>query len=330
MRLIRGRHNLSRYAAGEGCVATIGNFDGVHLGHRAIIQQLKARADAFGLPACVVIFEPQPLEFFRPEVEAGRLSTLSEKLALLQDAGVDQVLVLGFNQDFAELSAEAFVEQILVRGLRVRQVVVGDDFCFGRGREGNFRSLCEMGKRCGDESAADGCQGFAVADLHSVCIDGERVSSTRIRECLKAGDLAAAQRFLGRPFSITGRVFHGDKRGRTIGFPTANIALRRRHSPVRGVYAVRAWEADGSKADSPVSGVANIGHRPTVNGTRHQLEVHLFDFDADIYGQRLRVELCQRLRDEQRFESIDDLVAQIGRDADAARGFFAKHEASKP
>ncbi len=311
MRLIRGRHNL-KLANPRGCVVTIGNFDGVHLGHRAIIQQLKARAKAFGLPSCVVIFEPQPLEFFRPEAEVGRLSTLAEKLYLLRESGVDQVLVLKFDQDFSQLSAQQFVEQILVQGLKIRQAVVGDDFCFGKARQGDFAYLCEQGEK----------QGFAVADLNSVCVDDARVSSTRIREHLISGDLLAAEQLLGRCFSITGRVFHGDKRGRTIGFPTANIALRRCYSPVRGVFAVEVYRLTDEADSAPMLGVANIGHRPTVKGTRHQLEVHLFDFDGDLYGQRLRVELRYRLRDEQRFDSLDALVEQIQRDAAAARDFF--------
>lgn len=311
MRLIRGLHNLR--PADRGCVATIGNFDGVHLGHRAVFQRLLARGRELGLPATVITFEPQPMEVFAPESAPARLTRLREKLGALRASDIERVMLLEFGPRLAAMPAPEFVQRLLIEGLGVRFLLVGDDFRFGRGRTGDFALLRDMGR----VAEANGA-GFAVEDLHTITHGAERISSTRVREALARGDLEQARHLLGRPYCLEGRVVHGDKRGRSIGFPTANIALHRRVSPVRGVYAVRV-KGLGSE---PWPGVANIGTRPTVDGTSARLEVHLFDFDQSIYGRHLEVELVLRLRDEQRFESFEALRAQIQRDAETARAFL--------
>jgi len=311
MRLIRGLHNLR--PTDRGCVATIGNFDGVHLGHRAILQRLLARGRELGLSATVITFEPQPLEVFAPESAPARLTSLREKLQALRANNIERVLVLEFGPKLAAMSAPEFVERLLIEGLGVRFLLVGDDFRFGRGRAGDFALLRAMGQA----AAAKGA-GFAVEDLHTITQGAERISSTRVREALARGDLEQARHLLGRPYCLEGRVVHGDKRGRALGFPTANIALRRRVSPVRGVYAVRVR----GLGPNPWPGVANIGTRPTLAGTTARLEVHLFDCDDVLYGRHLEVELVLRLRDERRFDSVEALRAQIRRDVAAARAFL--------
>ena len=307
MRVIRGLHPQARGT--PGCVATIGNFDGVHLGHRAVFQRLSAEGRALALPTTVITFEPQPMEFFAPERAPARLTRLREKLDALAHCGVDQVALLPFGARLAAMGARAFVQELLVDRLGVRFLLVGDDFRFGHAREGDFGLLQTMGRE----------HGFAVEDLNTVTHGGERVSSTRIREALARGDLGLARHLLGRPYRICGRIGHGDKRGRTIGYPTANINLHRRVSPLHGVYAVTVEGV----ADRPWPGVANIGIRPTVGGgTRYLLEVHLFDLAADLYGRHAQVEFRLKLRDEQRFASFEDLKAQIDRDAAAARAYL--------
>ncbi|MDH5784630.1 MAG: bifunctional riboflavin kinase/FAD synthetase [Chromatiales bacterium] len=308
MELIRGLHNLRPHH--RGCVATIGNFDGVHLGHQAVLGQLAEKAGEFGVPALVLTFEPQPQEYFNSGDIPPRLTRFREKLRALRRFSVDRVLALQFNDALAELSAEAFIQRVLLDGLGIRYLVVGDDFRFGRGREGDFAML----QRTGVE------HGFEVVNMHTFSQGGERVSSTRIREALQRGELAQAEQMLGRPYRMCGRVAHGNKLGRTIGFPTANIFLHRKKTPVDGVFAVEMWGVDGE----PVAGVANVGTRPTVDesGTRSLLEVHLFDFNGDIYGRYVHVDFLYRIREERRFESFDALKAQILNDADEARAFF--------
>jgi riboflavin kinase/FMN adenylyltransferase len=307
MRLIRGLHNLRD--RDRGCVATIGNFDGVHLGHRAVFQRLLAQGQAMGLPATVISFEPQPLEYFAPEVAPARLTRLREKVAAIVADGINRILLLEFGPRLASMDAQDFIQRVLVEGLGVRFLLVGDDFRFGHNREGDYALL----ERVGAELPA-GAR-FEVANLRTIAHQGERISSTRIRELLAAGDFDQARHLLGRGYRICGRVGHGDQRGRTIGFPTANINLHRRVSPLRGVYAVHVH----GLSDAPWPGVANIGRRPTVAGTNERLEVHLFDFEGDLYGSHLQVEFLLRLRDEQRFESFAALKAQIERDAVSAR-----------
>ncbi len=309
MRLIRGLHNLR--PKDRGCVATIGNFDGVHLGHRAVFQRLLARGRTLGLPATVITFEPQPMEFFAPDRAPARLTRLREKLKALVDCGIERVMLLEFGPRLAALKAPAFVQRLLLDGLGVRYLLVGDDFRFGHGRTGDYALLRTMG------TTAAG-QGFEVEDLHTITHAEERISSTRIRDALGRGDLEQARHLLGRPYRMQGRVGHGDRRGRTIGFPTANIDLHRRVSPVHGVFAVQVH----GLGPVPKPGVANIGTRPTVGGQTCRLEVHLFDFDQAIYGRHLEVEFRLKLREEQRFSSFDELRQQIARDAATARDFL--------
>jgi riboflavin kinase/FMN adenylyltransferase len=308
MRLIRGLHNLR--PGHHGSAVTIGNFDGLHRGHQGVLQQLRQRASDQGLMTTVMTFEPTPQEYFAPQAAPARLQRLRDKLALLQTLGVDQVLCVRFNRTLAELSAAEFVDQILLKGLNVRFLVVGDDFRFGRGREGDFAFLSEAGRSAG----------FEVVSTQTFYHGDDRISSTRIREALERGDMDAAEGMLGRPYRICGRVAPGQQRGRTIGFHTANIRLHRLISPVQGVFAVKVF----GLGDGAVKGVANIGTRPTVDGSNLVLEVHLFDFDQDIYGRYLDVEFCQKLRNEKKFESFDLLRQQIARDAQQARQYFRK------
>ena len=304
MELIRGKHNLR--ADHRGCVATIGNFDGVHLGHQAVFRALKEKAERHRLPATVILFEPQPMEFFRPEQAPPRLTRLREKLQQIRNCGIDRVLLLEFNRTLAGMSPKAFIDQVLVQGLGIRHLYVGDDFRFGAGRAGDFELLAAVGREAG----------FEVESMDTVSHQACRISSTRIREALLAGDLATAEACLGRPYQIFGRVSHGHKRGRTIGFPTLNVPLHRRVSPLRGVFAVTVQGI--ARDDLP--GVANLGTRPTVSGgDRPLLEVHLFDFQRDVYGAHVGVTFVQRIRDERKFDSFDDLRRQILLDAAQAR-----------
>ena len=300
----------ARFTFPEGCVVTLGNFDGVHLGHQALIRAAAMDAQHRRLPLVVVMFEPLPREFFRPDAPVARLTRLRERLAFIQAlGGVDAGWVLPFNAALAALPAPAFVSQLLVDRLRARAVWIGDDFHFGHRRQGDRALLQAIGAQAG----------FSVHAAPTCLAQGERVSSTRVRAHLQAGELAAASALLGRPVLLCGRVMHGDKRGRTIGFPTANIGLHRRLSPLHGVFAVRLTLPDGRC----LNGVANIGTRPTVAGERARLEVHVFDFAESIYGQQVAVEFLRFLRPEQKFGSLPELVAQITRDAAAARDFFA-------
>lgn len=306
MQLVRGLHNLRPQH--RGCVATIGNFDGIHRGHQAILSRLRERGAELGLPTCVVIFEPQPREFFAPQAAPARITRLRDKLALLAAEGVDQVLCLSFNRRLRELSASQFVHDVLVEGLGIGHLEVGDDFRFGCDRAGDFVFLEEAGAR----------EGFSVEAATTVQLDGARVSSTRVREALAEADFVLAERLLGRPFSIAGRVLHGQKLGRQLNAPTANVQLKRKRVPLTGVYLVSA-EIDGQ----PWPGVANIGVRPSVagDGSAH-LEVHLLDFAGDLYGRRLVVAFHHKLRDEQRFASLEALKTAIAADIAAARAHW--------
>ncbi|MFN2338446.1 MAG: bifunctional riboflavin kinase/FAD synthetase [Gammaproteobacteria bacterium] len=310
MELIRGLHNLR--PRHRGCAVTIGNFDGVHLGHQAVLGQLAERAAELGLPMVLITFEPQPQEFFSPATAPPRLTRLREKLEALRRYAVERVLVLRFDARLAALTADQFIQRVLVEGLDIRYLVVGDDFRFGQGRAGGFHLLQDTGAR----------QGFQVVNMHTFAIGGARVSSTRVRTALAQGDLETAEALLGRPYRISGRVAAGEQRGRTIGFPTANIHLHRHQSPLQGVYAVELFGLE----QEPLPGVANLGRRPTVGGTRLQLEVHLFDFDQQIYGRNVHVNFLRRIRDERTFESFDALRRQIDADATQARAFFGSRE----
>ncbi len=296
-------HNLrSRH---RGCVATIGNFDGVHRGHQHMIGVLRAKAAALGVPATVITFEPTPREYFEGRSAPSRLARLREKLAALGGYGVDRVVVLRFDDRMRGMGAREFVDRLLVEALAVRHLVVGHDFHFARRREGTVATL----------RAAGEAHGFTVEEIGQFLVGGERVSSSLVREALNRGELARATRLLGRPYRMAGRVRLGQRLGRTLGFPTANLALHRKVVPLWGIFAVRASGA--GLVDHPA--VASLGTRPTVNGTDPLLEVHLFDWDGSLYGRYLDVDFVERLRDEQRFESVDALVAQMHRDAAAAR-----------
>ena len=289
-------------------VLAIGNFDGVHLGHAALMQQLAVASARLQLTPTVLTFEPHPREFFSPASAPARLTTLREKLELLADCGAQQAMVCPFNKAFSALSADQFIEQVLVGSLRVKHLIIGDDFRFGRGREGDFSLLQAAGQKFG----------FAVEAMQSITVDGKRVSSSAVRAALAAGDMTQAARFLGRPYMIDGRVAHGDKIGRQLGFATANIRIKHNPLPMTGVFAVQV----SGLGERLLPGVANLGIRPTVGGTRPLLEVHLFDFDRDIYGAHISVRFAHKLRNEQRFPNFDALKAQIAADAAAARDFF--------
>ena len=298
--------------AAHGCVLTIGNFDGVHRGHQALLAKLTEKARATGLPSAVLTFEPHPREYFTHENRPRRLTSLREKIRLLEAQGVDRLYIGRFNASLAGLTAEQFIEDVLCRGLGVRHVLIGDDFRFGKGRQGDFAMLQAAGKKVG----------FGVESMHTVDHEGERVSSSAVRAALADGDMPHAARLLGRPYSISGRVMHGDKIGRTIGFPTANIQLKHRSPPLMGIYTV---SVDGL-TDRPWPGVASVGVRPTINDAgRPSLEVHLFDWNADCYDAHLRVNFLAKQRDEERYDNLADLTAQIARDADQARAYFAQN-----
>jgi riboflavin kinase/FMN adenylyltransferase len=304
MEIIRGHYNIRAHHC--GCVATVGNFDGVHLGHQAVLGHVVDKARALQMPGTVITFEPQPLEYFARSRPPPRLTRFSEKMHEFERLQIDRVCVLRFNRRLAQLPAEAFIRDILVDGLGLRYLVVGDDFRFGKDRVGDFAML----------EAAGSSQGFEVVNLHTITAGDTRVSSTAIRAALAGGDLERTRLLLGRAYRIRGRVAHGDRRGRTLGFPTANVHLHRKAAPVSGVYAVYLLGV-GSE---PVAGVANVGRRPTVGGDeRILLEVHLFDFARDIYGYKVEVELVSKLREERKFVSFEALREQIWVDVRMAR-----------
>lgn len=306
MQLLRGLHNPG--LNGGQSVATIGNFDGVHRGHQAILDQLRQQSSRLGLPSVVVLFEPQPLEFFQPELAPPRLMSLREKFEVLAQQGIDYLCCLKFDAALSRLSAQAFIERVLLQQLGIRHLVVGDDFRFGDGRTGDFRFLQAVGQQ----------SGFTVEHTATLMDAGARISSTRIRKALAQADFASAAQMLGRPYQISGKVVHGAKLGRTLGFPTANIALARSRVALSGVFLVQVSDAAGAS----FYGVANVGTKPTVAGQSASLEVHLFDCASDLYGQRLRVRFLQKLRDEQRFASLAALQQQIALDAAQGRSLI--------
>lgn len=311
MEFIRGFHNLNN--SHQGCVATLGNLDGLHLGHQALLAQARQKALELGLPATVITFEPLPREYFARRSHSStpaRLTRLRDKVALLAESGVDRLVCLHFNQTLRQFSAEAFVNQVLVAGLGVRYLVVGDDFRFGCDRKGDFDLLVSMGKVCG----------FEVANLNTLEIDGQRVSSSRIRELLATHQLAPAARLLGRAYSMSGKVLKGNQLGRQLGVPTANINIGHYTLPLSGVYAV---EVEGLGATK--QGVANVGVRPTVSGQHKPIvETHLFDFNEDIYGREIKVVFREFIRDEKKFDSLDALKTQIADDIKTAQHYFKK------
>ena len=297
-------------------VVTIGSFDGVHLGHQAILEQVIEKANELDATSVVMTFEPQPQEYFSAEKAPARLMRLRDKVETLTEFGVDQVVCLQFNSKLRNFTAEQFVRSLLVDGLGVKQLIVGDDFRFGCDRRGNFEMLVEMGR----------VLNFNVQDTQTIEIDGERVSSTLIRGLLEQANFAYAKKLLGRTFSIKGRVFYGQQLGRKLGFPTANMQLNRYRAPLSGVYAVMV-EIDGFSGK--FQGAANVGVRPTVGDlVKPILEVHLLDFDKDIYGKRINVEFLHKVRDEQKFTTVDNLVTYIQQDVKKIRQWFAEKHLS--
>lgn len=291
---------------------TIGNFDGVHLGHQALLNQLLSEGKARGFPAAVVIFEPHPREFFTPLQAPARLTTLREKLESFSVLGVDRVHVCRFNAHFAQMSAADFINALYEK-LSARFVLIGDDFRFGSGRSGDFALMEKFGI----------ARGFGVQSVHSVKHDGVRISSTAVRAALAAGQLRSAQHYLGRHYSMSGRVVHGDGMGKKIGYPTANIRLRHIRPPLSGIYVVNA-HAEGSGV---LQGVASLGVRPTVKQDgKVVLEAHLFEFSQQIYGRHLRVEFLQKLRDEEKYPDVAALTRQIAADVEQAKKWFEQHD----
>jgi len=305
MTLIRGLNNLSN--AQVPSVASIGNYDGVHLGHQHVISTLLEHSARLTVPSTVITFEPLAKEYFSPN-SVPRLTTVEERAELLIAQGVDQVLCIDFNAEFAAYAPTDFIQDVLIDGLGVKHLCVGDDFRFGKGRAGDFALLSSVGKD----------HGFDVTAHDTFEYEGLRVSSGRIREALAAGDFELAAKLLGRPYRISGKVSKGQQLGRTINYPTANIVLPTMLMPVTGVFAVSVELADGERC----SGVANLGTRPTVDGKENRLEVHIFDFDGDIYGQNIEVCLIEKIRDELKFDSFDTLKEQIHKDAAHARAIL--------
>ena len=298
---------------------TIGNFDGVHLGHRAMLDELARAAHRLKVPACVMIFEPQPREFFAPDKAPTRLTSLREKLEWLATTGIDQVQVCRFNYAFAQIAAQDFIERVLVRGLGVRWLQVGDDFRFGARRAGDFVMLKQEALRLG----------YEVQALPSVMVEGIRVSSTAVRDALAAGDCARAGRLLGRAYSISGRVVRGDQLGRKLGFPTANVQMKHNRAPLAGIFAVEVHGARGT-SEGVVRGAASLGVRPTVKTQGEAvLEVYLFDFKEEIFGRHVRVDFLHKLRDEEKYADLETLKRQIAVDVEHAKAYFFTAEAQR-
>jgi riboflavin kinase/FMN adenylyltransferase len=307
IQIIRGLHNCRDEH--QNGVLTIGNFDGLHLGHQKILEQLQADAVRLNTHRCLMTFEPLPREYFAPGETAARLMNRHEKIRILNGFDLDirpeYLMFLNFNKNLASMSAAQFIEKVLVEKLKIQSVIIGDDFRFGCDRQGDFSLLQEYGIK----------YQFSVSSIESHLIENQRASSTLIRDALCNNQLAEADKMLGRPYTISGHVSHGDKRGRSIGFPTANIHLRRSQTPLRGVYSVTMH----SQKHGDIAGIANIGRRPTVDGEHVQLEVHLFDFDQMIYGEQISVSFQHKIRDEKKFESFDALKEQIRLDCKEAK-----------
>ncbi|HKX56344.1 MAG TPA: bifunctional riboflavin kinase/FAD synthetase [Xanthomonadales bacterium] len=314
MRLKRNRPGLPGSQPYCRSVVTIGNFDGVHRGHQALV----ARAHECTLPGeqlAVVTFEPLPQAFFRPEQAPARLSTVRQKLVLLSNLRVDLCWMMRFDQLLSQLDAVEFVQQVLLDDLAVRHVVVGEDFRFGHKRAGNLELLVSLGQE----------NGFSVETVAPVLQAGERISSTSIRQALAASDFSEAATMLGRPFRMDGRVVMGQQLGRKLGYPTANLRVGAQPCPIHGIFAVHARRCESGGSQAWLPGVASLGRRPTVGGKELLLEVHLFDFAADLYRQRLQVEFVAKLRDEMHFENVDSMLVHMKRDETQARQILASH-----
>ena len=310
MQLIRGLNNLRQPLPAS--VVTIGNFDGVHRGHQQVLTQLKRVAAEAKLPSVVIIFEPQPIEFFAPQKAPKRLSRFREKINFLKAQQVDYLLCLRFDEALASQSAKAFVEDILIAQLNTMHLVIGDDFRFGRDRQGNFEFLREQGLK----------HDFTVDNTETLTVDGERISSTRIRECIQQDDFEQAAVLLGRHYSLSGKVCHGQKLGRELGFPTINIKMGDKTLIVKGIFAVQVKGID----NRVLKGVASIGTRPTVEGIDTILEVYILNFNQDVYGLSVEIEFLHKIRDELKFETLEELSANIGRDIEKAKAYFNRDQ----
>ena len=308
MQLVRGRHNLTQRH--RGCVLTVGNYDGVHLGHQHMIGVVKARAAELGAPATVLVFEPSSKEFIDPDQAPPRLTRWREKYLALGAQGVDRLVTLRFDECMRAMTPQGFVDDLMVDGLGVRHVVVGNDFRYGAQARGTIETLRRAGS----------AHGFGVEQIEPFVFDGVRVSSTAVRERLGRGDFEGAGRLLGSPYRMLGQVIHGKELGRTLGFPTANLRLMRRKSPVYGILAVLVRGI----GEGIMPAVASLGTRPTVDGKEVLLEVHVFDFDGDLYGREIEVEFVAKLRDEVKFDSLDAMMVQMKIDAANAREVLSK------
>ena len=309
MRLVRHINDLPYRRLAAGSVVTIGAFDGIHLGHRQLLRRVVDTARERGLPSVAMSFEPTPKEFFLRDSAPARLMRFREKYEALAERDIEIFFCPRFDASMRDISAASFIRQILVHGLNTRHLVVGDDFRFARRREGSLDDLVRVGPTLN----------LDVEQVPSVVVDGIRVSSTAIREALANGELDRATALLGRPYRMSGRIVRGRRVGRTLGYPTANVDLRRRQSAVMGIFAVRVQ----GLPEGPVDGVASVGTRPTFDLAKPILEVHLFEFDRDIYGEYIHVDFIEHLRNEEKFESIDDLVAQMRLDEENARSALA-------
>ena len=303
------------FSAGPACALTIGNFDGVHRGHRALLNQLVAGARERGLASCVLTFEPHPKEFFSPEQAPPRILNLRDKLVALAELGIDRVVVEHFNSAFSRLSPEEFVSEIIVKRLNTKWILIGDDFCYGAKRAGNFASLRAAGEN----------YGFEVSSIQTISEDGERISSSALRAALANGDMRQAEKLLGRPYGISGHVIHGQQLGRKLGFPTLNLAvanhLHHRKPATTGIFTAQVL----GLSDKPLPAVASLGVRPTVEDEgRVLLETHIFDYQKDVYGKIITVELLEKIRDEEKYDDLDTLTNAIAQDAKHARNYFQK------
>ena len=310
MKVIRGIPPVANWTP---CALTIGNFDGVHRGHQALLKKLVATAKAQNLQSCVMTFEPHPIEYFAPEKAPYRILSLRDKLEALAKVGIDQVLVVHFNQHFANLSPEEFVKTILVQGLQVKSILIGDDFHYGAKRAGNFSTLQEAGK----------VEGFSVERMDTLMESNERISSSAIRTALEQGHLEKARQLLGRPYMLSGHVLHGQKLGRSLGFPTLNISLanklHRRKPAAQGIFIAQVH----GLSDNPLPAVASLGQRPTVDDSgRYLLEVHIFNFNQSVYGKLVQIELIEKIRDEEKYNDLEALQNAIWQDALAAKNYF--------
>lgn len=306
--LICNIHNIK--PRHHSCVATIGNFDGLHQGHQKVIQSLIKLGQQLNRPTCVILFEPHPQEFFNQPKVPARLMRLREKIKYLQLLGIDRILCLRFNKRLAECSAKEFVEKILVDKLGIKDLIIGDDFRFGKGRQGDFTLLKKLGQE----------NGFNVFSTPTVLFESERIGSSRVRNAVWQADFKLVELLLGRAFRLSGRVIYGDQRGRLLGFRTANIGLHRQIPPLQGVFIVNVYGV----SKKPLAGVANCGKRPTLDGSRNLLEVHLFNFDKNIYGWYIEIEFLKKIRNEKKFDNLEALKQQIIQDVAIAKSYFKK------